>query len=124
MNPVKPTVEELMKPRIIVENNYPRSPFKHHEIIECPSEQQIQWAKEFTLNFRFLNWWEYRKPEDMPEYLKIYDTIYKISHWEIYLGWLPHEYNPKPDSVFRVRYHFNKGLPATIEDYTTQTPNQ
>ncbi len=63
-------IQELLKPRIIVENNYPRSPFKHHEIINEPTDEQIQWAKEFTLNFRFLNWWEYRDVKDMPEYLQ------------------------------------------------------
>lgn len=81
----KERVQDLLKPRIIVENNYPRSPFKHHEIICDPSNEQIEWAKEFTQNFRFLSWHEEREVSDMPEYVKSIEGgyVYKIIWWDM-----------------------------------------
>lgn len=112
------TVEQLLKPRIIVENNYPRSPYKHHEIICDPSDEQIEWAKEFTLNLRFLEWWEKRKEEDMPEYLNINGKIFKPFDLDKY-------YTPGRGYIFENKVAFNEGnyiqlkwcLPATEQEY-------
>lgn len=79
-------ISKLLAPRIKIENNYPNSPFKHYEIIENPSAEQILWAKEFTVNFRFLQWHEERTIEEMPEYVKTRHGVYKVSRWSFDAG--------------------------------------
>lgn len=121
------TTEELLKPRIIVENNYPRSPFKHHEIICEPSLEQIEWAKEFTINFRFLNWWEGRDVKDMPEYLltnKDWSAKTCVKVEAFYGSDKEFVELVKRDSVEGTQYCTEWFEPATEQEYLTYISNQ
>lgn len=106
------TPDQLLQPRIIVQNNYPRSPYKHYEIIENPSIEQMDWAKVFTLNLRVLHWYEHRELEEMPLYAK-----------QVYTGQVA-----KVNWVKKSGYYFAMGieypwnselyvLPATEQEY-------
>ena len=76
-------IDDLLKPRIKVENPYPNSPFTIGEIICEPSWQQTEWAKECPNIFRFLKWWEERLESEMPEYVKEEGgNIYKVVYYE------------------------------------------
>jgi len=121
-------VIELMKPRYKVIAPYPNSPFKAGQIlIRDDSHENNYWTGEQCYTDRYpdqyphlfkpLQWWEDRKPEEMPEYVRIEEKVYKIREWENYFGLLPHEDNPAKDSLFKVEHYFNKGVPATLEDY-------
>ena len=87
------TPEELMKPRYKVTADYPGSRFIIGQILKkvktvsgkefVPS--MLQQPDDFPHLFQPLKWWEDRKPEDMPEYLKVYykDEVqfHKVSQW-------------------------------------------
>lgn len=83
------TNEQLLQPRYEVIAGYPDSEFKIGEILdrdwfkyENDDEEtgKIIWKiSDFPHLFRKLKWWEKRKPEEMPEYVK----------WD---------YNPKVDN--------------------------
>jgi hypothetical protein len=110
-----PTLDELMKPRYkaisVNENHYPGSFWKVGNIID-PAGKQTQFHLYPHL-FKPLKWWEHRKPEDMPQYLRLKSgAIAKVSNWSSDLttgntfcgGW----FNLKMNTI----------LPATLEEYT------
>ena len=90
------TVEELMKPRYKVIADYPKCPFGDvGRVIELKNGK-YEWAEydgmysenesffqEYPHLFKPLKWWEDRKPEDMPEYVKLKPEyggrVYKLS---------------------------------------------
>lgn len=104
------TVEELLIDRYIVTAPYPQSKFEVGDILyvykfetsslgmytyvtnpESPlqgSNAKPEYVESMPHLFRKLNWWEERKVEDMPEYVKwdvdIYPTwkkIMKVDKW-------------------------------------------
>ncbi len=92
------TTEELLRPRYKVIADYPNSPHKIYEILESINvdgrylNKNIGlWEKDlekFPAIFKPLEWWEDRKAEDMPEYLKhkLKDsptTYHKIIKWNM-----------------------------------------
>jgi len=110
--------EELLKPRFEVIADYPYNPHDIGAIIEARKNNSsihqttIAYTDEFgekvnQMNlcmpksfekyphlFRKLNWWEYRKVEDMPKKVTLLNdkekTIYNIEEWdmELLVGWI------------------------------------
>lgn len=120
-------IADLMKPRRRLTINFPGNIYRVGSIFTLRGgwwfndehgqgivNTEVEKCSEI---FQPLSWWEDREPGEMPEYLRINETVYKIEWWEHYLGWVPHEANPKKDSQFRVAHHFDKGIPATEQEY-------
>lgn len=104
------SAEELLKPRFEVLQEYPSCPFSKGDILnrlknatndwydidECSIKAKILLddIEKYPHLFRKLNWWEYRKVEDMPKKLICKaipeDTeIMYIEEWDmnILFGW-------------------------------------
>ena len=62
------TNEELLKPRYIVIADYPGKYVKVGRIFKSDIGEYYD---RFPAIFRKLEWWEDRKPEDMPKYVKL-----------------------------------------------------
>ena len=82
------TVEELLMPRYKVIADYPSSPYYVGEIKDRLGDNVAAHFAKYPHLFRKLNWWEERKVEDMPDYVKwdvgIYPTwkkIMKVDKW-------------------------------------------
>lgn len=87
---------DLMTPRYKVIGRYPDSPFEVGEIITkdtCFQIGDFDELVDYPSNFRPLEWWEDRKPEEMPMYVKCVDRV--DSHDK-----------PIPDLHIKVRTHF------------------
>ena len=85
-------VEELLMPRIEVIADYPSSPYYVGEIKDRLGDNVAAHFAKYPHLFRKLNWWEERKVEDMPEYVKVIangcsfnaGTILKANNWGVY----------------------------------------
>jgi hypothetical protein len=86
------TKEELLEPRIITIAEDTSGNLIVGKIFGFDDEAGVYWTgkKAFTPEeiakfphlFRLLDWWEYRKPEDMPEYVKQEDgKIFKVEKY-------------------------------------------
>ncbi len=131
------TVEQLLMPRLKVEIDYPDNDFSVGEIIEFPNKSNfytgteewetrlcgkpgrrsmrcIKFFDPYPHIFRPMLWYEDRKPEDMPEYVKIIEdgTVSKVLDWET-RQLLDHPY------IDRLGSSLSHILPATLSDYTT-----
>lgn len=67
------TNEELLIPRFKVIADYPDNPLPVGEIIEgsLAPEGGPDWKEKFPHIFIKLKWWENRKQQDMPDFLKV-----------------------------------------------------
>lgn len=75
------TKEELLKPRYKVIADYPCAILEVGQIINTyesamayVTESEKACLKDYPHLFRLLQWWEDRKPEEMPEYVKCITT--------------------------------------------------
>lgn len=85
------TTEELLKPRYKVIADYPGCPFKVGQVLEKVKvasgkefvRGMFHQPEDFPANFKKLEWWEERKPEDMPEYLNFPSRkmFFKVDKW-------------------------------------------
>lgn len=108
--------EELLRPRWKLIADYPDNPDKIGAIYnpEYYLERNIAFFDKYPHLFKKLQWWEDRKPEEMPEYVKHprFDDVFKIvsietKYMSVYLD----------DETFpRSLAHF---IPATKEEYLT-----
>ena len=66
------TVEQLMQPRYKVIADYPNSIYKIGEIVQQFGKDFFNTAffEKYPQLFSKLEWWQDRKPEDMPRYIK------------------------------------------------------
>ncbi len=76
-------IEELLKPRYEVTAPWPGCSYVVGDILtqakglvnyyECEEKLNglIGFPEKYPANLCKLNWWEHRKPEDMPEYVKL-----------------------------------------------------
>jgi len=120
------TKEELLKPRWKVIADYPGALFEIGYVIAAYEngvayivEGDSYSMNDFPALFKKLEWWEERKMEDMPEYIKyvtgtFYKHLYKLENGRMYfnqelhdhwIGWLPID---KTFSLYE---------PATKEEY-------
>ncbi len=128
------TTEELLKPRRKVIAPYPGSPFKVGDILYWHRTGESGFGNDgfysrsshyeivVTLYppgeidtmphlFKKLEWWEERKTEDMPEYVKTHDKkVFKAHHWDetASLAWIE-------DECFDI--YCDRCLPATEQEY-------
>jgi len=82
------TTEELLKPRYKVIADYPNSVHKIGSIILTEDYAPFDRIKYYRCAdyhhlFRKLEWWEDRKPENMPEYVNTGKKILKVTKWHI-----------------------------------------
>lgn len=71
------TPEELLRPRYKVIALFPGSKRKIGEVIhfqDLPGWPTKEYYEDYPHLFKKLAWWEDRKPEDMPEYVKSNDN--------------------------------------------------
>lgn len=116
------TIEELLKPRYKVINEYPFSLHKLGIIYECPyyymnidkGKAWIDFHKQFPAIFQELKWWQEREIEDLPKYLKIEDAIRKVVKWDLGLAtvFVTNGLSLKPRGN-----RINIYTPATEEEY-------
>lgn len=142
-------MNELLKPRILVMDKYPNSPFKIGDVLE-PFHNPDGWWKEQTAPggflqtmkmvhksdidecpkiFRTLNWHEHRQPEEMPEYVFIHNRVYKIGMWSatgtnLVSSWpailYPVAVNVTSSLIIEWYVTRHFSRPATQEDYEKQ----
>lgn len=106
--------KELMKPRYKVIAQYPYSSFPNGEIIQDILNPMF--LDMYPHLFQRLEWWEDRKPEDMPKYVKWIHNESKVRKVDSYLG-------EKGVVKFEGFDTYNKTrnyLPATEEEYNNQ----
>jgi hypothetical protein len=76
------TPTELLKPRYEVIADYPGSLFELGEIVSPYKEKATAAFDKYPDIFRPLQWYEHRKPKDMPEYVKWRDLVGKAGGTE------------------------------------------
>lgn len=120
------------------EPNYPGSPYKSGDILEvvdyfiliddiCSKLIYNEVTNAYPELFRPLQWWEYRKPEEMPEYVtvKLLDstqtgTVYRLN--------VDFKYNYHNGVYLGIQYVYGGGtlgeylLPATEQEYWDSKP--
>jgi hypothetical protein len=115
--PAVKTVEELLKPRYKVIADYPESPFKIGRIYdygEALPGPGLSSFEPYPHLFRKLEWWEDRKPEEIPKYYNypakggIYKTQFLPQGGVVMLDFKPTE---------TVSCRLEHCLPATEEQY-------
>ncbi len=138
------TTEELLKPRYKVIADWPGSGnilghvfvLNNNEAMMFTSQWEAKDSRFFNHYphlFRKLEWWEYRLPEDMPQYVKVQDsvrTVLKIErHSTGYFaasdgsnnGFISDE---KRFIVGRLDYNYSDFIPATEQEYLTMEENK
>jgi len=120
------TPEELLKPRYKVIADWPGSNLKigttlRQEITDYYSFEEDE--KAFTTHrknldqyphlFRKLQWWEERTLEEMPQYIKFDNIVYKTIEWRIGVEMECRTIGNRGAAPAR------KFLPATEQDYLT-----
>lgn len=111
-------VEQLLQPRYKVIADYPNSPFTVGEIVDLTNECFIGNSlgyDSYPLIFKRLEWWEERKPEDMPEYVKrISDNaVFKLKSGQYVLTLI----EKIGVDTYEFEYIVTAFLPATKADY-------
>lgn len=132
------TPEQLLRPRYKVIADYPCRPHPIGSIIEwCgdPHETKTLFTlpgsqhnypefkfKEYPNLFRKLEWWEERKPEDMPNYVRSIkqeywhginvDNVIAVKEWVLLLN-IPYIIQSDTEE-----YHPSNFLPANESEYT------
>jgi hypothetical protein len=112
----KEQVEKLLLPRFKVIALWPSTDFKLGEIVGVYlplGDSAIEFYEEYPHLFKKLEWWEERKPEELPEYVKTANTVKKVHcivRGKIYFT----------KQKFRSA---NRYLPATKSDYDNYIQN-
>jgi len=127
--------EELLRPRYKVEEDWPGrrdfevglivtldkdfSPqYKKYEIEDCQGKRSYITAffDQFPRQFKKLKWYEDRKPEDMPEYLKHDNVVSKVKEY----GWFKGGNSAKFEDG--TTEYLARSEPATLEEYEASQP--
>lgn len=119
-------IQELLKPRYKVIADYPDNLYLVGDVLPRSSEVSDGWYKWFKEDmadkypnlFKELFWWEYRLPEDMPEYVKDkFERVYKIHILDMtkIVFWL------ELDSFPRSFGHYYPATQADYESYINQS---
>ena len=115
---------ELMKPRFLVIADYPNSEYTVGEIVTPDSDLWIHSnmklcypsVEKFPQIFRKLEWWEERKVEEMPMYVRIppNGNVIKCTAWYLNnMNWYG-EVDGKRQRIFLDYFE-----PATEEEYNS-----
>lgn len=135
------TVEDLLKPRYKVIADYPGSNFNIGDILHNPEyfDKRNSNLNKYPAIFKPLSWWEDRKPEEMPEYVKFTKEYMEFKKGDVYKttprkrtdsngefiyflidGSKPNKFI---DNKIGVPPNFNQLLPATETEYLNQNKN-
>lgn len=90
------TVKELLIPRFQLIAKYPQCPYRMGDILVFEHDHNGEplcldravftesAMKEFSANFRKMEWWEERKDEELPKYVRSNNTglVYEIEHYD------------------------------------------
>lgn len=123
-------VEDLLKPRWKVIADYPKSLYHVGDILNAGwrSEDLIycdhdgpRW-RDYPHLFRKLEWWEDRKPEDMPEYVKLEGKYYKPVDFSNYLGGT--FYIKSTNGMSKKSFPLKDSLPVTESEYLAYNQQQ
>lgn len=125
------TPEQLMQPRYKVIADFPHSSM-WVGMIFIPEKKEIKFYDKYPHLFKRLEWWEDRKIEDMPAYLKFDDErlsitsygndvepeIHKVkNHWYKICSSFMSEWR-------NVDYSYRAFMPATEQEYNTYIQSQ
>lgn len=85
------TKEQLLQPRYLCTGTpgkplWPDCDLIHGDIISTTKVHKKEYIENFPHLFKPLQWWEHRKPEDMPEYVNTNSFAYgikKVERWEM-----------------------------------------
>jgi hypothetical protein len=144
METTKPSIEDLLKPRYIIENEWVDCPYPNGTILVPikhsngfgPEEWEpgmyaftIEDLDKYPYLTRKLSWWEERKPEEMPEFVKYAENgmVAKVdrfdmettSAWFMYLEGGIHPYCPGGSALENTHW-----LPATESEYSEYITSQ
>lgn len=88
-----------MRHRVKVENKWPNCPYEVDDILIRDGDYywvvgDVSWhgkipkqdVEPYPYLMRPLQWWEDRKPEDMPAYVKDDAGVYKVQEWHTEIG--------------------------------------
>lgn len=129
------TTEELLKPRYKVIADWPDNLFNLGDIL-IESDIVEDWVQtdnflhglnkssvdKYPHLFCRLEWWEERKPEDMPKYIKWGDNVGKLGDiFSKNLNGIAIATFPNENGV---AMHLSEYEPATEEEYLNQSSNQ
>jgi len=121
------TKEQLLIPRYMCtgtpgEPLWPGCPWNGYDVITfdihdtgniCrvhPDLVDVSYFEKFPHLFRPMPWWEGRKPEDMPEYLRIKNKVLRVVKYNLTFG----EFLPEK-SKYMKRLEYTQ--PATEQEY-------
>jgi hypothetical protein len=110
--------EDLMKPRYKVIADFPE-PRNHPyyevgSVIRAITKEDEEYFGKYQTLFKPLQWWEERKPEEMPEYVKHITTgnIWRVKEYDLPTG--AHISGSEISSYWAVMKNLE---PATETDY-------
>ena len=126
------TTEELLKPRYKVIADYPNCTFSVGQVLVQDDKEETdfwtgdqlytdRYPKQYPHLFKKLEWWEERKPEDMPEYVKDNTSIPKVIRKVDKHFWNERyemkEFKPDENTYVSEKrtYNYNGHSPATEE---------
>lgn len=121
------TIEQLLLPRWQVIADYPFSQWRIGNVIMQEHDPQVS-LESYPHLFKKLEWWEHRKPEEMPEYVKPnnYDSFDEVTDDDsvpVYKIGLDCEHNWYKGEYLGVKFKSGGGLlcdyvdPATSSQY-------
>ena len=125
-----------MKPRYLVIADYPNSIYKIGRILEQDDLQYFNYDhfNKYPHIFRPLQWWEQRKPEEMPEFVKFTADymgftkveVYRLENWgdQLEKGFIPFRKSEDKYGLCAVPPYFNQIEPATLSEYEAYKSNQ
>lgn len=118
------SIEHLLTPRFKVIADFPGCPWLigrvlvkeggHYECHKAPASLKIRNPEKFPAVFKKLEWHEERTLEEMPQYVKKRDEVYKVLRVE---GDGAGELILFIDENDTLGWYFNDFQPATEEDY-------
>lgn len=115
-------INELLKPRFILIKSYPGNLHEIGTIIHNLGRGNLNKGKALETSFdnyphlfKKLEWWEHRKLEEMPEYVKKNDDVLLVNKYDFDSNTVYVEVN----YPFSLRSFLNKSMPSTLEEYTT-----
>jgi hypothetical protein len=133
-------VSQLLRKRVIVENKWPGCPYEVGDILIKDGEYywtigDVSWHGKFHAEdveiypylMRPLEWWQERKAEEMPEYVKWdyqinIDALLMKNHVQKVIGWS--QLNSVVITEGDCQTCTNNWLPATLSDYTNYINQQ
>ncbi len=113
---------DLLTPRFKVIADYPNSFFDIGEITE--NEFTLIDLEKYPHLFKKLGWWEDREIEELPQYLKSENQVFKVSNYFYRIHKLLFSsYDDKYDQEFDDYFLFNDYEPSTEEEYNEYLKN-